>query len=151
MKQNCFHISQTQELDIPITSIKLSEKEIFERINKSEVADFSKDYFFHFQMQLISNNLGEFFSFFKTKIESITISDTSFDKSLIHALRFLTHVILVLRSLEQDFWTNDTDAIIVSYTRILAYYEKNDIVALYLSYLPVNLQIEGYSCFLQGT
>jgi nuclear pore complex protein Nup107 len=150
MKQNCPRITQTQELDIHISSLKLTEKEVFERISKSEVADFSKDHFFLFQMHFISNNLEEYFHSFSKKIENTDFLNVSLDNSLIHPLRFLTHVILVLRSLDQDFWPHDTDNIIVAYTKLLARYEKNDIVAVYLSFLPVNLQIEGYSRFLQG-
>ena len=95
------------------------------------------------------NSLGEFFSNFNNEL-TCRLESSSIDENFKHAVRFVSHVILLLRSLDFDDFTSQTDEILLNYVNLLIIEQKGNLIAPYLAYLPVTMQISGYVSFLTG-
>ena len=69
--------------------------------------------------------------------------------TLEHVLRFSTHLILFLRSMELIQPSEHIEYIIKRYTSLLKQSGKGNLIPIYLELLPHGMQVDCYSDFLQ--
>lgn len=67
-----------------------------------------------------------------------------------NAIRFAAHLALLLKKYGMIIDSQEINAIISSYIKLLQTEDKGSLVAMYYSYLPPETQLHGYSIFLQG-
>ncbi|KAI8849122.1 nuclear pore protein 84/107 [Chytridium lagenaria] len=140
----------TEEVSMELPPPAKSPFEIFEALRRSDKKDIrmaSFDPFRIFQTMWILNRLDEFFIDFNYQIEDRALSLNY----LPHYLRFITHVILFLRSIAYPLSpqaVDSTDQIIRKYVGLLVAAAKYHLVAIFTSQLPNSQQIETHAFML---
>ncbi|KAJ3213215.1 hypothetical protein HDU67_003154 [Dinochytrium kinnereticum] len=138
------------EVKVDLPPPAKSNYQIFEELRRSDKKDIrsaSFDPFRIFQSMWILDRLNEFFIELRYQIQGRAPGLPY----LPHYLRFITHVILLLRSMSyplNDAAVDATDFIIQSYVGLLIAAGKYDIVAIFTSQLPNQLQVDMHASML---
>jgi nuclear pore complex protein Nup107 len=145
-------IIQLPQISLPIPSYPHSHETIFDKLLNHEDANIREttlEIFHSFQMHFIMNEVHVFFASMQEQLAGIN-SEESGDEELMHGLRFLTHVIILMRHMELDVDNPSTNFIIQRYIELLQLEGKHDLIALFYEFLPKDDQVHGYSSFLSS-
>jgi nuclear pore complex protein Nup107 len=143
-------VIQLPQISLPIPSYPHSQESIFDKLLNHEdvtIRETTLEIFHSFQMHFIMNEIDIFFVSMQEQLASIS-SEECGDEELKHGLRFLTHVIILLRHMELDVGSPATNFIVQRYIELLQIEGKHDLIALYYEFLPGDDQVHGYSSFL---
>jgi hypothetical protein len=135
-------------IELPFPEYSISKHNLFDSLSKHANADLqtsSKEIYHRVQKHCILNNFEEFFDQIKLQLENNDLDSIPETK---RSLRFLTHLILLLRNLDLDIF-NSTNYIILKYIHVLQSENMGELTAMYFKYLPTETQLSGYSSFLQ--
>ncbi|SCV74874.1 BQ2448_7903 [Microbotryum intermedium] len=130
--------------------IRSELESIFDRLLKLErgdVAQASKNPYRVSQTYLIVGKIGDLLTTFVERLE-VAAQDTE-PEALAHLLRFFTHLILVLRLLNQPLPTHPANRILEAYISVLEANDQSEsLIAFYASQLDSTSAIESYAHFL---
>jgi nuclear pore complex protein Nup107 len=150
---------ENAQLLIPAHSVTLklpfypfNEKGIFDSLlnhDNLSIRDTTTELFHSFQMHFILNDMHNFFASIQEQLEQVPV-DEALDTELMHGLRFLSHLIILLRHLELETGSFNTNYILLRYIKLIQSEGKNELVAMYFEFLPLSEQIQGYAEFLGG-
>ncbi|KAH6599616.1 hypothetical protein BASA50_002958 [Batrachochytrium salamandrivorans] len=145
-----------QEISLPLPNVDLEPHTIFTDLSKSEDARISREAsepFHIIQAHLILNSLDVLFASLSAQlIEMEQNLDTPAIAGLPRVLRFSAHLILLLREMgvvEVAEHSHHVHFLLRKYIEMLMVAGKGDLIAMYIAFLPSEMQVDCYSSFLQ--
>ncbi|GAA5880076.1 hypothetical protein JCM3774_003301 [Rhodotorula dairenensis] len=125
-------------------------EEVFENLLRSDRVDLAvaaKNPFRVAQAYLITGKVGNLLETFVDRLEVAAV-DTE-PETLAHLLRFFSHLVLVLRKLNEPLPEYAANRILEAYVHVLeAHDQDEDLIAFYASHLEKQSAIESYARFL---
>ncbi|ORX93251.1 nuclear pore protein 84/107 [Basidiobolus meristosporus CBS 931.73] len=146
----------TESAELPIPAFEhMTKEDIFMNIAKSPneaLSALAKDPYRYIQTMIILSRIDELIIEMSDTLTAHTgLWQTSEEPPVDpRILRFLTHMVLYLRTLGIELPAAEANNIIKCYVELLIQLNKNYLVAFYTSKLPEDLQVEVYSTFLAG-
>ncbi|EGF81935.1 hypothetical protein BATDEDRAFT_23684 [Batrachochytrium dendrobatidis JAM81] len=145
-----------QELCLPLPHISVEPHIIFTELSKSENARISQEAaepFHIIQAHLILDSLDMLFASLHVQlVEMERDTNTPSIFGLSSVLRFTAHLILLLRGMGISGYAENSehvDFLLSRYIHMLHVAGKGDLIAMYVAYLPSEMQVDCYSSFLQ--
>lgn len=100
------------------------------------------------QARLITNQVDELLHDMHRQLISVQKGGDPTAATSPHVIRFVTHLILVLRRLGQELPDKASVAIIQAYVELLISVEQGDAIALYAAQLPMEAAVESLARYL---
>ncbi|GAA99622.1 uncharacterized protein L969DRAFT_86891 [Mixia osmundae IAM 14324] len=139
------------EEDYTSQPIKSTLANVFDSLLSSdsqEIAQSARQPFRVAQSLLITSRVDRLLSSFAQRIEDS--GETVEDELTVQLLRFFSHLILLLRALEQDTAIEASNYIIQQYIRALKTKGRDELVAFYAANLDDSGSIDSYGKYLQS-
>ncbi|GAA6057632.1 hypothetical protein JCM3770_005005 [Rhodotorula araucariae] len=125
-------------------------EEVFERLMRSDRTDLAtaaKNPFHVSQAYLIIGKIGTLLETFVERLEAAATETEP--ETLAHLLRFFSHLILVLRLLDQPLPAYAANRILEAYVQVLEAHDQDEnLIAFYASNLEQQSAVESYARFL---
>ncbi|KAI8927093.1 nuclear pore protein 84/107 [Entophlyctis helioformis] len=138
-----------QELSLPLPHFDLEASGIFDLLIQSEdpkIKAEAAEPFHIIQAHTIVNMFQVMFDNLASHLTAIRTNANAPDiPGLPQVLRFVTHLILFLRLVEEPAASESANQILCEYIDLLALAGKYDLVPMYVQYLPADQQVESYS------
>ncbi|MBW0519553.1 hypothetical protein O181_059268 [Austropuccinia psidii MF-1] len=130
-------------------NIKLSLSKAFDKVLRSDIpflSESARNPFHVAQMWLAINKINDLFTTFFNRLKSASQELTR--EHLSHLLRFFTHLILFLRSIDEPVDDEASNAIIRAYVQVLEAQNKHELIAFYVAELQQESGVETYARYL---
>lgn len=129
--------------------IKLAMNKAFDKILRSEqphLAESARNPFHVAQMWLAINKINDLFITFSDRLKSA--SEDLSKQHLSHLLRFFSHLILFLRSIDENVDPEASNAILRAYVHVLEIENRHNLIAFYVAELLPESGVETYAKYL---
>ncbi|KAH9457702.1 hypothetical protein MJO29_004858 [Puccinia striiformis f. sp. tritici] len=129
--------------------IKNAMNKAFDKILRSEqtsLAESARNPFHVAQMWLAIDKINDLFTSFADRLR--TASEDFTREHLSHLLRFFSHLILFLRSINEKVDSEASNAILRGYVQVLEMENKHNLIAFYVAELQPESGVETYAKYL---
>lgn len=136
-------------LDESQTDIKSAMNKAFDKVLRSEntsLAESARNPFHVAQMWLAIDKINDLFTSFADRLKSASEDFTR--EHLSHLLRFFSHLILFLRSINEKVDSEASNAILRGYVQVLEMENKHNLIAFYVAELQPESGVETYAKYL---
>ncbi|PLW05765.1 hypothetical protein PCANC_25632 [Puccinia coronata f. sp. avenae] len=138
-----------RSLDDSQPDIKSAMSKAFDKILRSEntsLAESARNPFHVAQMWLAIDKINDLFTSFSDRLKSASEDFTR--EHLSHLLRFFSHLILFLRSINEQVDSEAANAILRGYVQLLEMENKHNLIAFYVAELQPESGVETYAKYL---